>query len=261
MFGEGTGELPLGGVPGSGEKPAAPAARGFYAQKQEAYCDVYSASLKTIKNWIAEGKESGKLPPLDSPADMPGWWTLVHPKRSVPARILGAAQEARLAAKKSAPPSGQPNTPPLPPSPPREPSTHAVGYAASLNRLRQAEADTFADFEAAQAIRNDEGNKDLAAIEQARRIWQETAEQLRTQEAQASKVLEKSGELLPSGEVRSQLMQLHGPIVSGLRSLYLRILTKAGNIPLAEAKQHFETEINRMLRELISSEFAPAADA
>jgi len=262
MSGEGTGELPLESEQKQGEPGPAPQARGAYTKRQAEYCGVYGVSLKTIKNWISEGKDAHKLPPLDHPQQMPGWWTLVHPKRSVPSHILAASETARRAAAPAPAPASTVPVVSLSSAPsPRPPSSHAVGYAASLDRLRSAEADAYAAYEASKTFRNTDGEIDFGAIEQARRIWNETAEQLRMQEAQAAKVLEKAGELLPANEVRTMLMQLHAPIVSGLRSLYLRILTKAGNITLADAKQHFDVEINRMLRELISSEFSPPADA
>lgn len=247
---------------GPSEAPSQ-SSRSEYRQTQAVYADRYGYHVRAIKGWIAEGRAANYPPPLDEPEKMPEWWTVVHPKRSVPGRLLIAAQGK--APSKTAP---APTAPPPPGPPPPPPSSDAppadrtrlpkagLGFAGALQRLREAESEA---HEAYQAAKEDEdGNglpKDPAKVEQLRRAWNDINEQLRFQEKAAAEVLSKSGEMVLKADVHRELTRIHSAIVGGVRSLLRRVKAKSGNVTLEQAMPAFDAEVDRVFSELIESQF------
>lgn len=59
-----------------------------YPKKLPEYAVFYGKDERTIKRLVRRGKEVGKLPPLDEPARMPGWWRQ-YMDHEVPDWLLG----------------------------------------------------------------------------------------------------------------------------------------------------------------------------
>lgn len=257
--------------PSPEKPPVGPNCSGSYQETQAVYAARYRYHVRAIKGWVAEGRAAGELPPLDLPGEMPGWWTRVHPGRNVPARILAAAESAS-----SSPPAATTITAPAPApkapaevgapesaessSAPDEPL--ALGYAASLQRLRNAEAEAYVAYEKAKSEKDKEtGLPNPSRVEQARRAWTALSEELRNQEDKAVKVLSASGEVLLKADVRRRLVEMHSAIVGGVRSLLRRVRAKVGNVTLDDAAVPYDAEIDRLFSELNASEFAPLPPA
>lgn len=68
--------------------------RARYQHRLEHYREIYHASLRTLKRWVATGRATDppELPPLDEPSAMLAWWTKHRPRYRAPARILQLAK-------------------------------------------------------------------------------------------------------------------------------------------------------------------------
>ncbi len=262
----------VGAPPPPPNQPAAAAgsddSEPGYRETQKTYALRYGYGIRTIKLWISEGRAAGKLPPLDDPEAMLSWWAEVK-SNSVPARLLAAAEVAKRgrvasggAPANQAEGSGASTSaaPVVEPAPaPKKPL--AVGFAASLQRVREAEAEAHAAY-LDELTKTGEARND-GRIERLRKAWSELSEQLRFLEKAAPDVLGRSGEMLMRDDVRKILSKLHSPIVAGVRSLFRRIRAKTGNlgVPAAvldEFERHYSAEVEKLFGELCASEFAPA---
>lgn len=243
---------------------------GEYRRPLKFYADRYGYSLRAVKGWIAEGRavpepQGPKPPPLDNPEAMLVWWHEVKANRA-PTRLLAVAQAARNARVGTGEPTekgnkgtgaGTPAPAPTTPATPTPPKPRAVGFAASLERVRQAEAEANERYLVEFGKPDDE--RDDAKTSRLRREWSELSEQLRFLEKAAPDVLAKSGEMLTTAEVRRVLTKLHGPIVSGVRSLFRRTRQKAqAGATLDDLEKIYAAEVERLFGELVASEFAPA---
>lgn len=250
-----------------GNEPAGAGLVG-YREKQSVYAARYGYGIRTIKLWIAEGRAAEpvpKPPPLDDAEAMLGWWGEVK-SNSVPPRLLAAAEtarQARLAVTNPTPAATVEAAPGAPAASaiagdaaPPEKKPLAIGFSATLERVRQAEAEASARY--LDAFNKPIEERDDSKTSRLRREWSELSEQLRFLEKAAPEVLAKSGEILTKQDVRRILVKLHGPIVSGVRALFRRTRSKApAGASLDDLERIYGDEVERLFGDLLGSEFAP----
>lgn len=257
-----------------------PTKKAGYQYPLAHYVEIYDAAERTLKHWIALGRQAQPepdLPPLDAPERMKEWYAR-HKKNRVPDRLVQlAAQAARL--EHSAPPASTPSpaafgnvttSAALGVSPGTAatatlPSTSAnttgaaaaapilaTGFSATLERLRNAEAAAGAKY--TQLILE---SKDAEAEAQERR-WHKLRGDLRDYERDAEKVLSAQGKLWPADEVAAVLYELHTVLIQSFESLYSRIETELRTLPREEAKLLYLSEVRRMRAGLVANKFTSA---
>lgn len=255
-----------------------PTKKAGYQYPLAHYVEIYGAAERTLKHWIALGRQAQPepdLPPLDDPAAMKDWYAR-NKKNRVPDRLLALASSAarlasspdetphasppRSSAAPGAPACGYVTTPPpaspTPPgfssSPPPPVSGPARGYSATLERLRQAEA---AAGERYTTLILDPDPAKQAEAEQARRSWQLLTKELRAYEKDAEEVLQKSGQSWVAAEVIAAIHELHIPLRDGMLSLYDRIESQLDGLPRGERKRLFRAEVRRLYATLVAHRF------
>ncbi|MDR1284514.1 MAG: hypothetical protein LBK99_27440 [Opitutaceae bacterium] len=192
------------------------ARRARYAYPLEHYTKIHPVSLRTLKGWIAIGRDADPpdLPPLDAPERLKDWYSL-HKKNRVPDWIVSLA--ARPGSIENSGTSGTPHTaespPPdpsagplfaaaahaaatspgaSPPPPPYPADVTQLGYDATLNRLRIAEQAAGQKYATLLHKSVTDASKEAEA-EQARRAWQNIVKEMRAYEKDAQQVLQASG--------------------------------------------------------------------
>lgn len=255
-----------------------PTKKAGYQHPLAHYVEIYDAAERTLKHWIAIGRQAQPepdLPPLDDPPRMKDWYAR-NKKNRVPDRLVQlAAQASRLEAAPSSTPaavapasapacghvttsaaasapasSTSAGTPPAG-APPRP----ATGYAATLERLRMAEAEAGEKY---TKLILEDGKE--AEAEVARRKWESLTKQLRAYEKDATEVLSASGQLWPAAETRAAIFDVVAPLRDSIESLYSRIESKLETLPRAERGKHYRAEVARIFAALLANKFtAPPA--
>lgn len=230
-------EIPLG-LPPSAEESAR--SRTGYLKPYEAYTAIYQCSLRTVKGWVAAGKDHQPTPlppPLDDPPAMLAWWRSVKTNRppdllvQLAARGAGPAPDPSPAAPPilPAPLPFKPATAPAQPANPAPadanlaeppaalfvaPSGQTIGYSAFLNRLRHAEANAGSAYAQLQAdaltARSTEDRiRILGAADQAYISWTKVTDQMRKAEADAPKILAAAGKNWDADAVLAAMEAFH----------------------------------------------------
>lgn len=225
------------------------------------YEDTYKCNERTIKRWIARGKESSPpdLPPLDEPRRMPAWWAL-HYRHKCPEALTIAAVAAGWSPETSVvdqvpAPAGEA----LPSPPPagavfEEIPSALSGYAEMLERARRAEAVTGGEFERLNAVQGDQ--RDEAKIAAARKAWLDNAKLLRELDRDANEILESQGHSMSRAAVLKILAEMHGPVLNGMRSILRKIWSQLKLAEsLAEGDRIYQAEVDRVCSRLIDSDF------
>lgn len=115
-----------------------------YSQPQEFYAAKYGYAVRNIKKWLGIGREKcpPDLPPLDSPEQMPAWWSR-NMKQRVPQRLLSGAIKPEQKSSAGTPPAPEAEKPsqkpPTQPQPTDVDALKGTGYAAMLARVNHAE--------------------------------------------------------------------------------------------------------------------------
>lgn len=258
-----------------------PTKKAGYQHPLAHYVEIYDAAERTLKHWIAIGRQAQPepdLPPLDDPPRMKEWYAR-NKKNRVPDRLVQlAAQASRLETGESvAAPCGHVTTTPaaasfgnvttssaaaavsppdvvaasLPAAATAKP-TVARGFEATLERLRAAEAEAGERYTKLILEGKD------AEAEAAERRWQKLRGDLRDYERDAQKML--ADKLWPADEVLAALYEIHTVLFQSFESLYARLETELRTLPRDEAKRLYLTECQRLRAGLVKNKFtAPPA--
>lgn len=225
------------------------------------YTAIFERSERNLKGWIADGRDASppRMPPFDSPADMLGWWHAVKSNRPPEVLIrLAAAGHRQITAPPDpttlAPlPSREPASAPvaplapalsseataIPPPPADAPSDDApsalplfggaaIGFSASLHRIRVAEASKGELHRRIVADALATADPELRARLQAEaarayREWTEASDQLRKAEKEAPAILAAAGRAWDSQAVLASLEAFHLIQRSSLTGLWRRV--------------------------------------
>jgi hypothetical protein len=252
-----------------------PTKKAGYQHPLAHYVEIYDAAERTLKHWIAIGRQAQPepdLPPLDDPPRMKEWYAR-NKKNRVPDRLVQlASHAARIEAAEpvtasvapapagGAAPCGHVTTsradslPVGAGTPAAVKPAIATGFSATLERLRAAEAAAGEKY--TQLILE---GKDAEA-ESAERRWQKLRGDLRDYERDAQKVLSAQGKLWPADEVAAVLYELHTVILQSFESIYSRIETELRTLPREAAKRLYLAECRRLRASLVANKFtAPPA--
>jgi hypothetical protein len=168
---------------------------------------AWGYSPRSIKGWLAEGRDANDPCPLTRPAEMAAWFCRVHAPRQCPDKLRAAADRL-LEDKPAALPAVAPTAPPPERS---EIPEEAKGMLAMLNRLRTAEATIHDDYMKAIASGNEQRSTYLM------KEWSQIAEKLRAMEKVAPETLEKLGLYVKKSEVLRELEPIHRAIIKTIR--------------------------------------------
>lgn len=229
-----------------------------YREKFGVYAERFGYSERAVKGWVGEGRAVGDPCPLDDPAAMPDWWSRVKPKRSVPARILAAANG----------PADEPgeeaaeDLPLFRPAAPAAPVEVEGGLRAAVVGLRDAEARARGAYlEAVEAVarETDEAKaKSLeSSMERKRRAWADLSKELRTSEKALLEVEKQQGEALSRAEVRAELTRIHAAIYTGIKNLVRRVRPKLEGKLSTEQDHVWTVEVNRLFEAYQDGSFSP----
>ncbi|MEO5712175.1 MAG: hypothetical protein ABIT37_01695 [Luteolibacter sp.] len=174
---------------------------------QAQLADAWGYSVRSIKGWLADGREKGDPCPLTRPEEMPEWFARVHSPRQCPDKLRDSA--ARLLENNEA--TSAPTIAAAPAIERIEIPEEAKGMLAMLDRLRTAEATLYQNYMGAVAAGNEQRSTYLM------KEWSQVAEKLRALEKVAPETLEKLGLYVKKAEVVRELETLHRAIVKTVR--------------------------------------------
>ena len=246
---------------GEATRPAARRAR--YLQPLAYYPAHYQKILgladlpvreRALKLWIAEGRDATppELPPFDDERRLKDWWTRVKTNRppdwlvALAARPVDVAPVSPIATVSAAPAEGDPSMGPLftqaasapgaasMPAPvslptPATPSSSLNGYAAALQRVREAEAaagnlyTSLLNRAADPRTTAEDRSRLTAEAEQARRAWDELVNRLRPMEKDAAEILRESGQVWNVDDVIASTTTIHLSLRHSFRGLWRRV--------------------------------------
>jgi hypothetical protein len=235
----------------------------------------YGVSLRTIKRWVAVGREHKDSPPLDSATAMQEWARRMVARRAagfsrdVPEEIdLLAEREARL----SAPPPPAVNAAVL--------EGTAVGSGSMPGPLQQQhgiDLDTWdpeavnydhvisaakLNFAVQQSLlRQAYESQDKDQVRTALVSFREAMNQLREVERDRQKIMLNRGELLRRDEVRKALNAVHAVIPGTFRSRLKAAFPSVST--LTESRYNWEewvdATVDEICRHMVESKFAMPA--
>ena len=176
---------------------------------QREYAEVWGYSLRTVKNWIADGRAGKDPAPLARPADMPAWFARVYAPRDCPEKLAMAAQRILDGAdipKSSAAPVAMVER--------VEVAEGEKGLLAMLDRYRTAEVTLHAKYMTAIEA-GDETRATFLMSE-----WSKMGEKCRSLEKAAPKALEEMGIFVRRDVVQRELGPLHGSVIKSFRQAF-----------------------------------------
>lgn len=196
-----------------------------YSQPLEAYAAKYDFSLRTIKRWIALGRDLDPedLPPLDDPAEMAAWWERLRSagvlKWKVP-EVFGSAEvkSPKKGAVNSAEESAAAQRAVV------SASDQALGFAAALRRAQEAERLAHERWQ--QELRKEGDDFDPVSEKRRAEAWDRAAKLLESLEVKADKILGR--DFVRIEEVEEMVVERETTIRDGLRSIGTRVATKLG---------------------------------
>lgn len=243
---------------------------------QLAVAKRFGVSVRTVKRWVAVGREHNDLPPLDAPIDLLRWAQRMTGRRAsgfardVPVEIERAAAEARaLVPVESAEPSRPParrkvQRPEVPPAESAvEPEVaHGIDFASwdpnSIN-FDDVVAAAKKDFVVQESLLRqalESGNKDR--IRSARVSFREASDLLREVERDRQKIMVDRGLLLRRDEVRRAIQAAHSAIPTTfkarLRESWSQIAQHAESRASWDA--FVDAAVDDVCRRLIENQFA-----
>jgi hypothetical protein len=218
---------------------------------------------RTIKRWIKRGRERTPtdLPPLDQPELMASWWSR-NMKWKVPDRLLAFGKIATAEKGKEAASDQKQNrtadtatsssdTPPPASNRIKPELPEGSGFAAILDRARQAERVAFSNWQAAlNAEPFNAGDEELK-----QRAWSRAVETVRKLEKDAESIL--SRDLIAWPEAERIINETEAAIHQSLRSAIVRVATKIG-IPsewFAKINAAFQIELDHTFTRIAEAEY------
>lgn len=176
---------------------------------QRELADEWGYSLRSIKGWLAEGREKNDPCPLTSPAEMPAWFARVHAPRQCPDKLRDAAQ--RILAGEKMQPAKTAQVSAVIPHERVEIAEGEKGMLAMLDRYRTAEATLHRKYMEAVET-GDEVRSQFLLSE-----WSKMGEKLRQVEKSAPAALEALGIYVRRDEIQRELEPLHHAILKSFK--------------------------------------------
>lgn len=243
---------------------------GRYREQYSVYAGRYGASERTVKRWVAAGKEKGDACPLDDPEVMREWWARNMSQRC-PDKLLAAAIEARksgpgepvtvpepvkapvqdpLMELPVQPQKEKPAPPPLVPRELKPVSEDELGLESTLHRLREAEVQAHRIYVEALA----EGNDGKAKL--AQKAFTDLAKQVADVEAKVIEQRKASRDLIPRVEAEMLIADFHQTFHGILRGFGDRFLREFGVPVTGDNDVKWQGMIDEVCRHLQQEVFA-----
>jgi hypothetical protein len=232
------------------------AARATYKGTYAQFATTYGKCIKTIKNWVSEGKkaEGGPdLPPFDDPLKMPDWWGRVM-KIQCPESIK---QAARKAAGESAPPKTEKG------DMPSASASHSQAYTANVSlsidddRLHQIK-EQLARARLLLLEAQNEEPQDAGKIEVREKKWRELRKEVDAAEEADFKLRTKRGKTVDLDELAGRLLPMLVTCRDGIRSASTRVRTRiTPEMPATRQDEIWNEIIDECFAELIGNGFLP----
>lgn len=183
--------------------------RTGYLEDYEAYADRYGVALRTVKRWVAKGKEVGERCPLDDAEGMRVWWSRWMIQKC-PEKILSAA----VAIRKSPPPVVEP------PVIEERVEEDEKGLEKMIGRLLSMEVKL-------SRVAQDPGGA---------KPWLDTISRTTSVITKLREEKEKLGALVPKDIAEAAIHEFHGPIENGVRGIGSDFCRAAG-LPWGERQE------------------------
>jgi hypothetical protein len=167
------------------------------------YSEQYGCSIRSIKGWLAKGREKQDPPPFDEPGEMPAWWQR-HFTQKVPDRLLGAEPSAPVAEK--------PKAPSAPPQRAARTIEDVEGMGLDEALLAMEKALRLNSDEYAKALCDP--NADESKLSLLSRRVDTIVERMRKLQDSVDKRAEREGKIVH----RSELIAQVGPVLAAMRS-------------------------------------------
>lgn len=181
---------------------------------QSAVALLYGKNVRTVKRWVAAGREAKDPPPLDNPVAMPAWHERLRERGIFKQKCGSEFDDAIAKVTTSASPSSVPasatsvpSAAPRPLIPFRDVSVSETQSTDLLTRLQTDEARLHRRY--LDAI---EQTLDDATIRQYRTHWQGAAELLDAHQMR----LQKRGEILTAAEADAAFRRIVRPLPEAL---------------------------------------------
>jgi len=184
------------------------------------YVAIYSTALRTVKRWVATGKEKGDRPPLDDPEGMMAWWSRVSPQKA-PDGIMQAVIGVRTV---------KPAVAVEPVIEPIDENQEEVGFEWTLKRLEEAERVL---------------SKKVHEPGQAK-PWLDTVARLSATSRALREEMERQGKLVPKEVAAAAIQEFHGPIERGIRGMYRTFCESTGLPMVPETEERWLKEVDRL---------------
>ncbi len=225
------------------------------------YEKTYAATKRTLVAWRAIGAKATPpdMPPYDEPWRMAAWYRS-HMERRVPQRLLDLEEAGPPAAKPAASTKAAGVTATVHPTAPAEApgASLALGYGATLQRFRQAEAVAAQRYFDAVSSADETTREKAAGL---KREWGEVAETLRSYEKDAAKIQRDSGNLWEAGDVIEVISSLHSTIAAGVRRLHRqmrKLHPDAHQLSGSAQDALWDSEVDKFFTALKNSRFTAA---
>jgi len=187
------------------------------------YVAIYSTALRTVKRWVATGKEKGDPAPLDDPEGMMAWWSRVSPQKA-PDGIMQAVIEVRKGKPAAAVVEAEPVNEPV------DENQDELGLEWTLKRLEEAERIL---------------SKKVHQPGQAK-PWLDTVSRMAATSKALREEMEKQGKLVPKDAAAAVIQEVNGPIERGMRGMY-RTFCEVTGIPMVpETEERWLKEMDRL---------------
>jgi hypothetical protein len=227
------------------------------------YATVYGYAVRNVKKWLGIGREKTPLdlPPLDTPALMPAWWTR-NMKQRCPPRLLQAASAAKPAATAQTLPAAVLSPPPaVPPnSAPADGALKSSGYAGMIERATHSEVVAWQAWQ--DSLKADP--YDASNEEMRRRAYDRACEQARKVLKDRDSGLAGDTEWGRWDDMETVAQEHVSVLNQSLRSSPVRVATKLALPPelFRKIADAWNAELDRIFDALDAAEWRkPLADA
>lgn len=204
------------------------------------HAERYGKSLRTVKAWVALGKENGDAPPFDDPAAMIQWWTRNKSHRVPDSLWKAAGSEAMM----EIPPAAE--AAPVEEESVEEEGEEEMDESGELGLV--AEVDALVKL--ARKLRN------KAPKPGQTKPYLDTLARLGKLTADLRAEAEREGKLMPRDAVEAAIVSFHGPIEREIRLLYQTMCGCIGVPSSPEREAAWHAEVDRLFARFQQSLFA-----
>lgn len=223
--------LPEGTVIDTEPEEVKTVGRNGYLHTYAEHAERYGVGLRTVKRWVAVGREKDDECPLDDPEGLYAWLNR-HVKRSVPEGVLQELIAWRREHGAEAVEAGEPEEEEDDGRADRlgEPvGEEEMGLAAALSRLEMMEVRL-------SRLATDPGGT---------KPWLDTISRMTSVSTKLREEMEKLGQLLPKEMVEGFLIELVQPVEQGVRGLYAVMCSATGVAACPKAEDRWNRECDR----------------